>query len=247
MSKGFASNNSELKIEAAVKRLIPSAKRGDVHAFCSGIRKVKLRRGADIADEAMRRVIEQVPDICNQLTDVMPSDMKNEFYAKAIEVIADVLESSGLRLEDHLRVCDEGMAITSQAVQVLSIHGVPERELFGRGNDSLSGMGIERTDGFIHPLSEVFDAKSSELPEDTINLWGFASTVISGAQGWIQANKEACLATLKDVVFIASPTTDLSALLYRSRYDDRALLKLCSLIVNGFEAKADQSMREFGG
>jgi len=244
MSKGFQSNEDTdaIKIAIGVKRLTPSAKRGDIHAFSDGCAELQRRYGHQVADEAMRQVMEQIPGICDLAMNAVekaPPAMKAEFYAKSIEVMAEVLTDAGLRLEDHLRVNDEGIGLTKQAVATIAATGYPGIKEFGEGNDSLEEMGLNRTNGFVHPLSEAIKpTKENGLPEDVLNLWAVVSMIISGAQGWTEADKDKCLEMLKELVSRSAPTADLNALLYRSRYDDRVLLKLCSLAHTAMEAKA---------
>ena len=238
MSKGFQSDADETKIQIGVKRLLPSAKRRDIHAFADGVRQLQQRYGHDVADESMRRVMESHPDIADGIIDVMPDDIQREFHAKSIEIMVDVIEEAGLKIEENIRVSDEGIGLTKAAVKAIAATGYPQIKKFGEGNETLEGMGLKRLGGFMHPLSETHNAKELGLPEDGMNMWAVASIIVSGAFGWIEASVEKCEGALKEAVLVAAPTTDVATLMKRSRYDDRALLRLCNLVQSGMDAKA---------
>jgi len=242
MAKGFMVDTDELKIQAAVKRLLPSARRGDVHTFCDGVRRIKARHGHAIADEGMRRALIQFPNLFDEMIDSMPEEMRRPLTEMSFDAMAEVIENAGLRLEDHMRITDDGVGLTKDAVNAIIESGIPAHMVESQGNDSLKGFGIDRTDGFFHPLSEVFDAEITGTPEECTNSWGVASMVISAAQGWIEGNRQNSFEFLKSCALRQSPTTDLDLMMRRSRYDDRVLMKLCSLFANGFDAIARHQM-----
>ena len=234
--KGFQKPIDETKIAIVIKRLSPSAKRGDIHAFADGVRSSESRYGHDVADEAMRRCFVEFPALTKSAIAFLPDNEKVNFHAQGYAVIADVLEQAGLRLEDHLRVDERGMAVSVAAVKVITETGCPRVSDFGSGCESIAEVGIDRTNGWLHPLSE----RHPDNP-DFVDLWAAASVMISAAMKWIQSDGDAAIEALKAVVFIAAPTVDLTAMLRTCRYDDRALLKLCSLAHDGFERKFQQA------
>jgi len=171
------------------------------------------------------------PELIGKMLDQLPPEIKNEFHSTAYEIMANEIIKSGLRVEDHCRVTDQGFALTKQAIKAIAATGFPAVKELGEGNDDLDGLGIGRS-AFIHSLSEY-------SPDgDHMNLWGLASLIISAAQGWIPGEKptQQALEMLTNTVFKASPTTDVNLLLARARYDDRALLKLASLLNEGLNA-----------
>lgn len=234
--KGFQPDGNELKIQAGVKRLLPAFKRSDFEAITKGLQVLVDRYGREIANASLSQIIADHPEFCTIVMNQLPEDFRIEFNAKAVEIMADVISKAGLRLEDHLRVIDEGIVITKAAVQVFEADGFP-MSAFGEGQDSLTGIGINRTDGFVHPLSEAFPL-DEHMSEEGLNSWAVASMVISGALGWTEASKEKCVEFAQECVKISAPTLDLQIMLQRSRYDDRALLRLCSLVNSGFDIKA---------
>jgi hypothetical protein len=142
---------------------------------------------------------------------------------KAYETIALHLGQAGLRLEDNLRVSDQGFAVTHQAAAVMKATGCP---VVVPSNDTLDGLGLSRSP-FLHPLSEAYG--------DNMNLWCSASAMISFALGWVPGDHPSATArqTVKALVTSVAPTVDADALLEASRYSDPSLLKLAGFVQDG--------------
>ncbi len=237
MTKGFQSAD-ETKIEIAIKRLIPSAKRADIHAFADGVRETQTRYGHDIADEAMRQIFTQFPELAERAIEFLPESAKPHLLDCAYSLMAQAIEVSGLRIEDHFRVCDHGVAMTHDAISVIASTGFPPVAEFGQGNDSLTGVGIDRTGGFIHPLSEVHQ-------KEYLNSFFVVSMTISATLNWLDEppdNPETPRSFLRDCVSRVAPTLDLETMLFRVRYDDRALMQLASYAERGFTAIAQKAV-----
>ncbi|MBD1847303.1 hypothetical protein H6F89_28635 [Cyanobacteria bacterium FACHB-63] len=157
--------------------------------------------------------------------------LSDETYAG----LADQIEKAGLRIEDHLRVNDRGVALTNEAIQAIAASGSPRMAEL-KGNANLQGIGISRHPSFVHPLSGFFDADCKH-----INSWGAVSMLISVAQGWIEeGNRSTAQQSLATTVYAIAPRLDLPTLQRQARYDDRALLKLCSHVHEGLILRADK-------
>jgi|GEM_PF-3570248 len=236
--KGFQQSLNETKIAIVIKRLTPAAKRGDIHAFANGVRSSETRYGHDVADEAMRRCLVEFPELAKVAIGFLPEDKKANLHAQGYAIIADFLEQAGLRLEDSLRVSDQGVAFSIAAVKVLiaTNPNYPRVSDFGSGCESIAEVGIDRTNGFLHPLSERYP----ENPE-YVDLWAAASVVISAAMQWIESDGDTARQALEEFVSIVAPTLDLKTMLKACRYDDRALLKLCNYAHDGLERKCQQA------
>lgn len=246
MANGFGDGDGA-KLKAAVKRLEPSAKRGDVHAFADGVRKIAERYGWDIADQAMQEMFSKYRELtksCAGLIDKFGTEeMKGQFQSVANDVMAEILENEGLRLEDHFRVTDQGIALSCEAVEAIRKTGFPDMHLLEDGNESLDGMGLSRSP-FFHPLSEVFEP-CEHHPEKTLNGYMVASITISGAMGWDEsADPGKCRSFLKKLVFCHRPEFDVEQALSQCRYDDRVLLRLANYAANGIDAKARAAMED---
>ncbi len=231
--KDFQSSD-QTKLAIALRRLAPYAQRGDIHAFSNEVRSYQERYGHDIADEAMRLTLARFPSFAKRAFESLPEELLEQINDQSGDAIAEVVESAGLLLENHFRVGDEGIALSRQAVKAIAETGYPLVLEFGEGNDSLEGVGLKRKGGFVHPLSENLD-------DDHINSWAAVSVTISGAMGWLDADQGKCSDFLKELVSRAAPTIDLPRLMRRSRYDDRALLKLYNTANRGFEILAHAS------
>jgi hypothetical protein len=238
---GFQANGEDLKIEAGVKRLSPAAQRGDLQAFADGVRSLQERYGHAIAKAAMGRVMVDHPQIYEGVIGLIGEsspETKEEFEARAVEIMAETLEDAGLQLESHLRVTDRGIALSKAGIAVLAAVS-PNVFLGSEGNDALEGIGLSRIGGFVHPLAEAIEpTQENSLPEGVLNLWAVASLVISGAMGWAEGDRHKCYQAVAECVARSAPTANLDILLRRSRYDDRFLLRLCALVCSGLETKA---------
>lgn len=225
MSKGFQSTEADdLKIQAIVRRLLPAVTRKDEFAIATGLKKMVDRYGEELVSEAFTIISADNPWLFQSTLNKMLKSDREEFAAQAIEFLAETITDAGLRLEDHLRVADRGIAVTHEAVETIRATGFPRWEEFG-GNETLEGMGIGRSP-YIHHLAEF----SPDL--ESMNFWALASLTISAAQGWIPDEDASSVAAedIRKLIFTIAPTTDLSKLLYRSRYDDSALVTLTNLL-----------------
>lgn len=233
-------SSDEIKIAIAVRRLTPSAERGDAEAFSLAAHELVRNYGTDIARKAMQICFDKHPKLTVEAIKQMPEDVQQEAFGWANEILAETLEDAGLRLEDHLRVSDQGIAVTKQAVAAIKATGYSELDDFGGGNDSLEGYGIQRIPNFWHPLSKTIKNNG----EECLNSWCAVSLLISFALGWDQeGDPKIAKPHLQQLIFAANPSIDFERLCHRSRYDDRALLKLASLANTGFEnlAKAGKT------
>ncbi|MBW4526802.1 MAG: hypothetical protein KME18_16715 [Phormidium tanganyikae FI6-MK23] len=237
MSKGFQSTD-ETKIQIALKRITPAAKRADIDAFADGLRAAQRRYGTDVAEEARQRALDQFPELARKAIEFLPEEAKSQLRVSAYSIIADVIGEAGLRIENHFRVCDRGVALTHAALKAIADTGFPEMAKLGKGSESLQGFGVDRANGFYHPLGETFQHQG----EDCINSWGVASMLVSSAAGWIEdCDSEQGFKSLQMFVSQVAPTVDVQEMLRQSRYDDRSLLRLVQLASDGMTAKAQQS------
>ncbi|GAP96103.1 hypothetical protein [Leptolyngbya sp. NIES-2104] len=239
MTKGFQSTD-ETKIAIVIKRLAPAAKREDYDALNQGILKMVERHGGEVVEQAMIRMIDDFPFVRQKAIENLPDDQKQMFNAEAVAIIAGLLEESGLRLEDHIRYGDRGIALTHEAIRAIANTGCPNASDFGIGNESLEGIGIDRAP-FMHPLTETFQHNG----EDYVNSWGLASMTINSVLNWLDEppdNPETPRSFIADCVSRVAPTVDLEAMLFRARYDDRALMKLASYVESGFNAIAQKAV-----
>lgn len=152
---------------------------------------------------------------------------------KAFEHLAGHLQAEGLRIEDHLRVSDEGMALTHQAAAAMKKTGFP---FAVPSNRSIKGMGIPRDGSFLHPLSESTPEAECGVEGGAMNLWYSASVFVSVAMGWMESDDPTkALGIVKETVSSASPTTSAKKLIEAARYSDPSLLKLIGLVKDGLE------------
>lgn len=166
----------------------------------------------------------------------------DELTERNIQEIARILEKSKLRLEDHFRCLDSGAVFTKAALRMLAHRGFDFAPAVGV--DSLIGIGIDRSGGFRHPLTERITEDINGNPEPMTNLWGVASGIISGANGWIIANREVCLAMAVEAVKTVDLKLDAMGLLYQARYSDPALMRLAMIVHDGLEIKCEEAFNE---
>lgn len=166
----------------------------------------------------------------------------NEYVRSvAYEIMADQLESAGLRLEDNFRVIGGNMALSHAAAKAIAQTGFP---LKLEGNDSLESTGITRTGGFWHPLGETISEEKSGVDGGAMNLWMAASLMINAAAGWLEEpsdNPAIPLSAITEAANCVAPTTSVPKLLRAARYDDAALLKLVGLVKDGLRQKIDRA------
>lgn len=240
MSKGFEQSAGDITVQIIIKRLTPAIKRRDEQAIGRGLRELLARYDSSLVHEAWLILMAEHRWLMKvAVAGMRPSD-RQAFISESHEVLAQSLIDAGLRIEDHLRVCDQGLALTHAAIAAIKASGYPGTEFDGLGNRSIDGLGLERSP-FQHPLSE-YAAPNADIPEHHVNLWAFASLLISAAMNWMPKppdDPNAATRNLAELVAVASPTTSLSKLMFRARYDDGALMKLCSLTHQGLVVKAD--------
>jgi hypothetical protein len=237
MAQGFQIDYDATKIAVIIKRLTPAIEREDEVAVGRGLREFIQRYGEHVVNRAWEHLLEKYEWLTAQAMSHMSPDQRQIFRDSAYEIIAEQLTEAGLRLEDNFRVLDNGFVLTKAAIDAIKATGFSAVEHFGTGVDSLAGVGIRR-DPFKHPLSEV-------SPDgEHMNLWMFASIGISAALGWLNEppdNPEVAMTNIRKMVFAANPAVDFEKLLRQCRYDDRALMRLASLIKEGFEKTAQSS------
>jgi len=235
----MTNSSEQLKIQAIIKRLTPLADRQDKVAFESGVAEAHKRYGKKLFAAAFKELVENNDWVSSVSLSWLPQDTQEEFLSQANEMVAKELIKSGLRIEDHFRVSDNGIAFSNEAARFLASTGFPTPI---PGNDSLMSLGLSRS-SFVHPLTEqsLSDFGGKEL-EPSINSWGVASLLINFAMGWIddEPTEKARESILSSIPTVA-PTVDVSRLMERSRYDDRALLRLCGLLQEAFDNSANKA------
>jgi len=236
MSNESQPTAQDLQVEAVVKHLTPFAETGNFEAIKALMVALSIRYEEAVVVKGVQQVMNQFPSLLEKAIKEMPVDAQNEIQSKATDTMADLLEEHGLRIEDHFRVTDEGIALTHQAISTISGTGFPGIERLGKGDETLAHCGLDRTDGFIHPLTEATEGKD----ERYVNTWGFVSLTIAVAMGWAEGDQELTLGVLGAIVSRSAPTLDLSLAMRRARYDDRALLKLCSYANEGLAVELDR-------
>lgn len=230
----------QLKVQAVIKRLTPAARRQDTWAIAQGISQMSERYGNALVDTALAELCRLHPWMWERAHENLPPDEKELLHSEAYETMAKVLTDAGLRLEDNLRVTDEGVALTKQAIAVFADTGFPEVDAFGEGNETLDDVGLGR-DPFWHHLSDFQGAGERAM----MNLWMAASFIINGANGWIADDDGSRkpsrngLRNAKRLAAVVAPTLDTEKLLYRTRYDDRELLKACEILHRAMESRPD--------
>jgi len=236
MSNDCEPTAQDLQVQAIVKHLTPFAESGNFEAVKALMVALSIRYEKDLVVKGLQQVMNQFPLLLENAIKDMPADAQNEIQSKATDRMADLLEERGLRIEDHFRVTDGGMALTCQAISAISLTGFPSVERLGKGNESLVRCGLDRTDGFVHPLTEGIEGTN----EGYVNTWGFVSLTIAVAMGWAEGDQELTLGVLRAIISRSAPTLDLSLAMRRARYDDRALLKLCSYANEGLTVELDR-------
>ena len=239
MSNDCEPTAQDLQVEAVVKHLTPFAESGNFEAVKALMVSLSVRYEEDVVIKGLQQLMNQFPFLLEKAIEEMPVDAQNEIQSKATDTMADILEEHGLRLEDHFRVTDGGMALTCQAISAISLTGFPSVERLGKGNENLVYCGLDRTGGFVHPLTEGIE-NTENTNEGYVNTWGFVSLTIAVAMGWAEGDQELTLGVLRAIISRSAPTLDLSLAMRRARYDDRALLKLCSYANEGLTVELDR-------
>jgi hypothetical protein len=238
----------QLQVQLVIKRLTPAALRRDEVAIAEGLRKMRGRYSKEVVDDALGELLQEHPWIWEKVAENLPADTKHMMNDSAFEIMAETLTDAGLRLEDHMRVNDKGMGVTKQAIAAITATGFPNAAELGEGNESMEGLGLARSP-FWHRLSNFH----GEGEQTMMNNWACASFVISAANGWMtddDGNNNPApkgVQNVKRLAALVAPTLDAEKLLYRARYDDRALLKLCEILQRAMSDRPDvlqQMMRE---
>ena len=149
-------------------------------------------------------------------------------FTPVTELMAQVIEQAGLRLEDNFRVSDEGIAMTPAAAEAIAATGFP-MTIEGTKPEVFEQMGINRKGGFVHPLAGQTNG--------WLNGWSTASMLVNAANGWVEPKPAPPIAIreTKALVALVDPTISAEALLRAARYNDAKLMQLLSLINQGVE------------
>ena len=239
---------SDPRVAVSLRRLETAARSHDLKQIRKTMRQLTDRHGAEIVGEAWALLLcqDEFAWIQEQMFSAIPESDRQNIYGAGLEVLADVLSDAGLRLEHHLRVSDSGVALSKDAIAALAATGYPDIEKFGKGNtpEDLASFGLGRSP-FFHPLSEFFPA-GTHIDGESMNLWACASVVISGAMGWFPEERATPQAkeAIADLLSVAAPTLDQARLIRQSRYDDRALLKLCSYVERALQGQCDRAFEK---
>lgn len=158
---------------------------------------------------------------------------------KAFTVVAAHIAAAGLRIEENFRVSDQGMALTHRAAAVLKATGCP---IAIPGNDSLEGMGLDRTDGFFHPLSDHIET-ADRLGGGAMNTWACASLMVSVSLGWIESDcPDKPRKIMTEAIAGIAPNVSVAGLMEQARYSDAALLKIISLTKEGLDNQIQEAI-----
>jgi len=237
--KGFKDLTAQqLQIQAVIKRLTPAVVRRDEVAIAEGLRKMRGRYGKEIVDDAVGELLQEHPWIWEKASENLPADTKQMMNDSAFEIMAETLTDAGLRLEDHMRINDQGVGLSKVAIAAIAATGYENMEAWGEGNATLQGLGLNRSP-WMHPLAEF------SPDHKNMNLWASACLFISAALGWIPDEDVSLPAheLIREAVSLVAPTTDTTILLHRCRYDDRALLKLTELVHRGQQQQFDKTFK----
>lgn len=237
MAQGFKQVDEAIALTIE-RRILPSIQRQDEGAAMAAVFRMRDRYGGAAVAGVIEKLMGEHQWFFACMAMNAPEETRQNIEAASHELVAEKLLAAGLRLEDHYRVCDQGVAMTYAAIDVIRQTGFPRADEFG-GNVSIEGMGISRSGAFVHPLTEAQDANGQTF----VNGLGFASMAISAANGWVESGDGGKTAreTIASTVAIAAPTVDVDRMLFQARYDDRVLLRLASLISKGFDALAAKS------
>jgi len=165
-----------------------------------------------------------------------PSIRLNEHGLMMLRMLAKDIEASGLRIEDHIRWCQQGIVLSTEAAKIVADTVGPVYP----GNETLQGIGLDRTGGFIHPLSAPVGT------EGHVNSWAAISIHVSVANGWQVVDGETQSASrglIHESVNAVAPNVSVDELLYESRYSDAALLKLIVLAVDGLQLIVEKAFK----
>ena len=246
MSTGFGLNTNAFDISVAIglRRLRGSVERKDRDAIFRDLQEVRSRHGDDVADECLRLTLVSAAWLRKELLASLPKNEQQMFAAEAFDSLANEIESAGLQIEDHIRVCDEGFALTKTALAAITARNaeigscdkppITEEMCI----DSLDGVGICRSP-FVHPLSDI----KQEDDEEWANAWTTASLMINVVHGWLgdEGDPEKATKFLQQLTFAGNPQIDFAKLIRRVRYHDGELMRLCSLVEQGLTNKIESN------
>jgi hypothetical protein len=213
-----------------LRKLEAAAKTKNERTLRRAMERLVAKHGEEPVREALMVLGDSDKWVWSLFMGALPEEQKQQFQSGAADVMATAIEDAGLRLEDHFRVVDAGgIGVSAAAAKVFDGSGVelPPVEF---------PCGIDRNP-FMHPLTETDETG------ENVNGWGFASVLISGANGWMEANRVSCREFLAGIVGAAHPTVDIDAALRKARYDDRALMQLCGWAQEGFQQKCEASIQ----
>ena len=235
--------SSDPRVAVCRRRMEAAARSKDHSRIRETIDRLTDRHGKEVVSEAWMLVLgdREFKWLYDQLAESMPEEIHQNIEATGMEIMADILTDAGLRLEDHFRVADDGVMLSKEALLAIAATGYQKMAEFGEGNtlEAIASSGLGRSP-FIHRLSE-FDHE-----KDFMNLWACASIVISTSMGWMPGEGATPQAkdAIADLLSVAAPTLDQARLIRQSRYDDRALLKLCSYAHSGLQGKCDRAFEK---
>jgi hypothetical protein len=213
-----------------LRKLESAAKTKNERTLRRAMDRLVAKHGEEPVREALMVLGDSDKWVWSLFIAALPEEQKQQFQSGAADVMATAIEDAGLRLEDHFRVVDAGgIGISAAAAKVFDGSGVELPPV-------IFPCGIDRNP-FMHPLTETDEAS------DTVNGWGFASVLISGANGWMEANRASCREFLAGIVGAVRPTVDIDVALRKARYDDRALMQLCGWAQEGFQQKCEASIQ----
>jgi hypothetical protein len=227
MNHGFGSQNvRDTQVEITVRRLTPSARREDLHAFARGFMQMEQRYGKAVANEARDQLFDKFPELALKFAELVPPEIKREAASQLTESLARDLEERGMKAENHIRRVEGYVALSAEALSILDI---PDELI----TPPSAPVPMLSRNPYVHP--------NSELHGEMLNSWGVASVVISAAHGWMESgDPDVPKGHLKEWVLRSAPTIDFETLFYRSRFDDTALIRLVEAAQEGFTFLAKQ-------
>lgn len=240
MSKGFAKVDPA-HLEAVKRRLIACMANLDpVLNTGRTIARLRERYGSHTVDAAIDDICQNPEQLSEDVRQtfarwgfekaIKDPEMRDEVLSQSYDIIASVIKDSGLSpIWHHIRASERGFAVSSPAWKAIEATGFPAIEQIPH-NETLTGYGLSR-DPYWHPLSEV------DSTNEWMNLYAMVSLMLDTILfNSFDGDPEKSKQTLRAIIEPVAPTLDLNKALERAVYDDRWLLKLTTLGVQGAEA-----------